>query len=420
MDPTRELCRVRDSFDTSPLVLPELLPFKMIQPPRNLNLNIEVSRLEATPNLPPKYVDAKLFQETSDIKDMFKGKLFSRARKEVNPFENLGKAHFQDRAAMKLANVDQVFKLTGRRINYWQPIDFNNGIEKDLCFTDLAGGPGAFVEYMQYRWPHANGYGITLRDPSSANLAWNFKAIRKCSSNRGGFKDLYGDDNTGNLYVNAESFARELLKRETGCDLVTGDGGIDVDTDDDYYRQEYLNSRLVLSQVYTAMLILKTGGNFVLKIFDSVTEITAQVLYLMACSFEELYLFKPVASRPANAERYIVGKSFRAGSDKYIDAIKQAYHSYNNDSFVINIIKISDFNQKDKDAWVRFTEWLTMVNNIQVQFQKETGQEIKRLMDLYAKNQNDDKIKEMYDLSKCLILWNLPDNSQNQIKFKYC
>ncbi len=46
------------------------------------------------------------------------------------------------------------------------------------------------------------------------------------------------------------------------------------------------------------------GGNFVLKVFDTVTKLSAHVLFVLAQCFDELIMFKPASSRPANAERY--------------------------------------------------------------------------------------------------------------------
>ncbi len=41
-------------------------------------------------------------------------KTFLNARRLANPYETIGKGIFQNRAAMKMANMDQMFCLTSR------------------------------------------------------------------------------------------------------------------------------------------------------------------------------------------------------------------------------------------------------------------------------------------------------------------
>lgn len=54
------------------------------------------------------------------------------------------------------------------------------------------------------------------------------------------------------------------------------------------------------------MRTLKLGGHFVCKLFEATLPGTMQVLALLACAFDRVALAKPVTSRPASAERYVV------------------------------------------------------------------------------------------------------------------
>ena len=51
------------------------------------------------------------------------------------------------------------------------------------------------------------------------------------------------------------------------------------------------------------------GGNFVCKVFDSVTLFTMGVLHLLWRCFERVSLYKPESSRPGSSERYFVCES---------------------------------------------------------------------------------------------------------------
>lgn len=54
-----------------------------------------------------------------------------------------------------------------------------------------------------------------------------------------------------------------------------------------------------------ALLIVRTGGHFVCKIFDLFTPFSVALIYLMYRSFAHISIHKPNTSRPANSERYL-------------------------------------------------------------------------------------------------------------------
>jgi hypothetical protein len=54
----------------------------------------------------------------------------------------------------------------------------------------------------------------------------------------------------------------------------------------------------------------KKGGFFILKIFDIFSKLTVDMLYLLSCLYNEVYITKPHTSRMANSEKYIVCKNF--------------------------------------------------------------------------------------------------------------
>ena len=91
-------------------------------------------------------------------------------------------------------------------------------------------------------------------------------------------------------------------------DLVAADGGVDVDENPE--QQENLNAALILGESLIAVQVLEEGGSFVLKLYDAYSRYTADILQLLCRHFKLSTLFKPVTSRPANAERYFVGLGF--------------------------------------------------------------------------------------------------------------
>ncbi|EPR58582.1 ribosomal RNA large subunit methyltransferase J protein [Toxoplasma gondii GT1] len=71
--------------------------------------------------------------------------------------------------------------------------------------------------------------------------------------------------------------------------------------------QELLCARLLLSELLFALMLLEEGGNFVCKIFDTFTHFTASLVYIVGRLFEDCAILKPIRSRAANSERYLVG-----------------------------------------------------------------------------------------------------------------
>ncbi|CBZ50035.1 putative ftsJ-like methyltransferase domain-containing protein [Neospora caninum Liverpool] len=94
--------------------------------------------------------------------------------------------------------------------------------------------------------------------------------------------------------------------------LVVADGGFHLAIDEKTGRhienyQELLCARLLLSELLFALMLLEEGGNFVCKIFDTFTHFTASLVYIVARLFEDCAIIKPIRSRAANSERYLVG-----------------------------------------------------------------------------------------------------------------
>eukprot|EP00276_Gloeochaete_wittrockiana_P005361 CAMPEP_0184669880 /NCGR_PEP_ID=MMETSP0308-20130426/79513_1 /TAXON_ID=38269 /ORGANISM="Gloeochaete witrockiana, Strain SAG 46.84" /LENGTH=92 /DNA_ID=CAMNT_0027116359 /DNA_START=20 /DNA_END=295 /DNA_ORIENTATION=- len=57
--------------------------------------------------------------------------------------------------------------------------------------------------------------------------------------------------------------------------------------------------------------ILRKGGDFVCKIFDIYRPFNVGLFYLLYRHFDRVAIFKPLTSRPANSERYVVCKGFK-------------------------------------------------------------------------------------------------------------
>jgi 23S rRNA U2552 (ribose-2'-O)-methylase RlmE/FtsJ len=125
-------------------------------------------------------------------------------------------------------------------------------------------------------------------------------------------------------------------------DLVTADGGFDWKNENLQEQEAY---RLIFGQILTALKVQKSGGNFVLKIFETYTENTIKMIELLRLFYNEVYICKPFTSRISNSEKYVVckkfnKKSFTASIAKKMEEMVQVM----NKNTQFNIIQLfSDF-----------------------------------------------------------------------------
>lgn len=185
----------------------------------------------------------------------------------------------------------------------------------ELVFVDVCGGPGSFAQALlcHIRKPpkmKVRGYGMTLHSPEvDAQLAWYPTLVR-----RRDFTPTFGLDGSGSVYLpaNVEALC-SLCAGEKQLLLVMGDGGFEVDPDK-ITMQESITGRLVFSQWYIALRLLRQGGALVLKLFETSSVFLRSMLTLSCLFFTHVAVVKPAHSRVVNSERYLSCRGFRVGA----------------------------------------------------------------------------------------------------------
>jgi len=250
--------------------------------------------------------------------DDMERRMMRDAVQRANPWELVstrGHHIFQNRAAMKMAEMDWLFNLTHRSFSNQALSTGPSKHDKMFYFADICAGPGGFTEYVYWRRQQsARGWGFTLRGDHDFRLD-KFNS----TSPHFNFTPSYGVDDTGNIYSrqNMEHFANKVSTDTggRGVALVMADGGDSVDGE--FLKQEWLMRRLAVCQCCLALQLLRRGGNFVCKLFDIFTPFVSDLCYLMHQVFDKACLCKPLTSRPANSERYLIClglKNDRGGS----------------------------------------------------------------------------------------------------------
>lgn len=115
----------------------------------------------------------------------------------------------------------------------------------------------------------------------------------------------FGPDNTGDVMTLKHlTGLQNFVSNMATVHLVTADGSFDCQGNPG--EQEVLVSPLHYCETVTALMILGTGGSFVLKMFTLFEHSSTNLLFLLNCSFEEVHVFKPATSKAGNSEAYVV------------------------------------------------------------------------------------------------------------------
>ncbi|XP_072911899.1 cap-specific mRNA (nucleoside-2'-O-)-methyltransferase 1 [Hemitrygon akajei] len=358
-----------------------------------------------------EFCDGDLLRDVLRCKSVFdelEGEEMRRARTKSNPFETIRGVFFLNRAAMKMANMDHVFDymFTNPRDSFGHPLVRDKDGEL-LYFADVCAGPGGFSEYVLWRkrW-HAKGFGLTLRGPNDFKLEDFFAASSEF------FEPYYGEggvDGDGDITrpENITEFRRFVLENtdRRGVHFLMADGGFSVEGQENL--QEILSKQLLLCQVLVGLSVIRTGGHFVCKTFDLFTPFSAGLIYLLFLCFERVSLFKPITSRPANSERYIVCRSLREGTDVVRDYL-----------FTVNV-KLNQLRGSDQDvtslvplavlkAHQPFSQHLCTSN------QSHAVLQIKALAKIHAfiRDPNLNELRQADLRKECLTLWGIPDKAR--------
>lgn len=252
-------------------------------------------------------------------------KHWEKMKKRTNPYELIHTTH-----SNKNMSVADYIPLSRSYFKLWEMLKKYEliGDINSIITAHLAEGPGGFMEATRYYRRNRIDYmyGITLRSTSGEVPGWS-SSKRFLKRNRN-VQISYGSDGTGNLYnINNIISFRDVVGKGN-VDFITADGGFDFSVDFD--NQEYLFYRLLLCEITTALSIQKLGGTFVCKIFDIFHKFTYEMIYILYNLYDSIIIEKPVTSRPANSEKYIIARGFRGISNVYLKKLHDIVLHWNN------------------------------------------------------------------------------------------
>lgn len=262
---------------------------------------------------------------------------WDKYKKYTNPYEYIHTI---------IPNTKQsVSKLKPLSRSFYKMIEISNMLdlidsENKLQSFHLAEGPGGFIEamcLMRENRKNDKYYGMTLinnNDP--AVPGWN-KTNNFLLKNQN-VEIEKGYDQTGDI-MNADNLKYCYQKYKNSFDIITGDGGFDFSTD--FNQQEIVSSKLIFCQIAFAISLQKYNGHFILKMFDTFTQVSIEYLYLLSILYDEVHIVKPNTSRYANSEKYVVCKNFRlSDTDSLVKLLYSAITNLKDDEFLNKILNI--------------------------------------------------------------------------------
>lgn len=242
--------------------------------------------------------------------------------------------------------------------SYFKMIEILNNFDlkimkyKSIKSFHLAEGPGGFIEAVVKKRQNKNDeyYGMTLMETDNDIPKWN--KITHIMKDNHNINLVFGPKNDGNLYFrhNLDFICKNY---KNTMDFITGDGGFDYSID--FNRQEENSINLIFCEMLYALIMQKQGGCFVLKMFDIFHRNTIEILTILCYFYEKVHIYKPLTSREANSEKYIICINFqnKKNYDSIISKLKHNFHliksqkivrilNYEMNSFFLN--KIQEIN----------------------------------------------------------------------------
>ena len=279
--------------------------------------------------------------------------LFSNLESELNRVKTKQDAYYDDINFVKVSNEFDLFLHDKYKIakqynasnvsnawlkcyellNHYNLIPMN---KNKFIYFDNASFPGSFIlatshyiktmtKIKNFEW-----YGSSWLD-GSLNDKYN---LYKNYIKQGNW--LMNTEYSGDVAEIKDSLFWKNKFNNT-VDLYTSDLGFEVT---DYDKQEYEHVRPNLGQILTGLLILRKGGNMLTKQYTFFEIQNVTIYALLTNLFKTVYISKPITSRPANSETYVICKNFLgpfekdSTGDKIINLMLDKIKKYDRKPFI--------------------------------------------------------------------------------------
>lgn len=251
----------------------------------------------------------------------------------IIPFLSLKNEDIVSRSFFKMWEILATFQLTDK---------------SEMTMVGIAEGPGSFIQaFIKYREKYhsikkdkIHGITLGLSNDSSNKVEFNLEnTIKKYPKLITLYKTSNKDDGDITNITTINNFKSTIPQL---ADLITADGSIYSTNVNNYIEQD--SYKLIFGEILTALQIQAKDGHFVLKVFDTFTNTTIKLLYLLASFYEETFIYKPFFSRNTSSEKYIVCRKFKydrkkdkESLDKKLIFLEKVFVQLNTSKFILDI-----------------------------------------------------------------------------------
>ena len=254
----------------------------------------------------------------------------------VNPFEHKISDSKEDitNEYLKYFNVNDEPKTLSRAFfKMWEMIVlFDLARNKNFSYAAVAEAPGSFIqailkfrEKFKLEVKNSKFFSVTIHNEKDnfINMSKQFLGyynkkypellnVHKTYTVNSSKKYKSRDNGDVTDIKTISLFKKDITEKGNFVNLVSADGGFKW-VDENYQEQEaYI---LILGEIITALRVQAKEGDFVLKIFETFTNVSIKLIYLISSFYEDCYIYKPYFSRNSNSEKYLICKNFKFNPD---------------------------------------------------------------------------------------------------------
>jgi 23S rRNA U2552 (ribose-2'-O)-methylase RlmE/FtsJ len=191
---------------------------------------------------------------------------------------------------------------------------YNNSISEDEIFVTLGDAPGGFAQALSHMCPKNKIITTSLNLGTDEKNNENNIPIYKNSikNNKNILIDyMYNKDGDITNYKNIESFFKNMLtKYKRKAYIVGGDAAIDSSIYESSLK-ENIQLQLLIAEIIMGTILQSDNGCAFYKAFTQYNSSTVKVFYWISQYYKYFYIYKPMSSRIANMETFIICIGFK-------------------------------------------------------------------------------------------------------------
>jgi hypothetical protein len=234
---------------------------------------------------------------------------------------------------------------------------------------------------MLFRYPYGRGVNVTPYDGPYENSAYAYD---------GRINPIFGNSGSGDITTDFDSILNEVSIVKHGAYDIIICHTKEVSTNELQGTEvENKVSKELTYSILMSMESLKEGGSLVVRLFDLSSSYSIHLVYLLSTIFDNITIFKPLASNPLTQEKYLVCRGFKKDDSHDVET---KIRNYINDGYYM--IGSNDLASRS------FMEYINRVAAQMLEYESYHYENI-------SKN-----IEDNYDLYEVSIYWNVSSNKE--------